>query len=197
MYLSNNKKYKINHTPISTIKPTSYLYLSLNSSSSFSPKKKKKKYIIFPPNKLLMFLLLMTSPFNLNCLKFNNQSSLFLSLFDLSSPYLHNKAHFLSISISQLIIFPPNKLLMFLLLMTSLLNLNCLKFNNQSSLSLSLSFFLTYHLLILWFVLDFFFFHFSIFSLFLYIHVYNFSIRNCILTIKIVVSKKLECILLI
>ena len=28
-----------------------------------------------------MFLLLMTLPLNLNCFKFNNQSSLFLSLF--------------------------------------------------------------------------------------------------------------------
>ena len=69
------------HLLISTIKPTSYLYLSLISSSSSSQKKKKKKKnIIFPPKKLLMFLLLMTSPLNLNCLKFNNQSSLFLSL---------------------------------------------------------------------------------------------------------------------
>ena len=65
LYLSNNlnnfyqfqntKKYKINPTPISTIKPTSYLCLSLNSLSSSS--QKKKKHIIFPPNKLLMFLL--------------------------------------------------------------------------------------------------------------------------------------------
>ena len=38
----NTKKYKINHTPIFIIKPTSYLYLSLNSLSSSSPKKKKK-----------------------------------------------------------------------------------------------------------------------------------------------------------
>ena len=88
----NTKKYKINHTPISIIKPTSYLYLSLNSLSSSSPKKKKtktktKKHINFSPNKLLMFILLMTSPLNLNCLKFSNQSPLSLSLFDLSSPY--------------------------------------------------------------------------------------------------------------
>ena len=68
------------HLLISTIKPTSYLYLSLNSSS-FSSQKKKKNHIVFPPNKLLIFLLLMTSPLNLNCLKFNNQSFLFLSLF--------------------------------------------------------------------------------------------------------------------
>ena len=86
----NTKKYKINHTPIFIIKPTSYLYLSLNSLSSSSPKKKKKyskKHINFSPNKLLMFLLLVTSPLNLNCLKFSNQSPLSLSLFDLSSPY--------------------------------------------------------------------------------------------------------------
>ena len=139
------------HLLISTIKPTSYLYLSLNSSSSSS--QKKKKHIIFPPNKLLIFLLLMTSPLNLNCLKFNNQSSLFLSLFLTyhlltftikPTSYLYLSLN-LSSSSSQKkkkkrIIFPPNKLLMFLLLMVSPLNLNCLKFNNQSSLSLSLSF---------------------------------------------------------
>ena len=68
------------HLLISTIKPTSYLYLSLISSSSSSQKKKKEKHIIFPPNKLLMFILLVTSPSNLNCLKFNNQSSPSLSL---------------------------------------------------------------------------------------------------------------------
>ena len=73
----NTKKYKINLTPIFTIKPTSYLYLSLNSSPSSS----KKKKVFFLPNKLLMCLLLMTSPLKLNCLKFNDQSSLSLSLF--------------------------------------------------------------------------------------------------------------------
>ena len=77
----NTKKYKINLTPIFTIKPTSYLYLSLNSSPSSSKNKKNKKKHHLPQNKFLMFLLLMTSPLNLNCLKFNNQSSLFLSLF--------------------------------------------------------------------------------------------------------------------
>ena len=80
------------HLLISTIKPTSYLYLSLISSSSSSQKKKKEKHIIFPPNKLLMFILLMTSPLNLNCLKFNNQSSLSLSLS--SSPYFMVCARF-------------------------------------------------------------------------------------------------------
>ena len=114
---------------------------------------KKKKHIIFPPNKLLMFLLLMTSSLNLNCLKFNNQSSLFLSLFLIyhllistikPTSYLYLSLNS-SYSSSQKkkkkkhIIFPPNKLLIFLLLMTSPLNLNCLKFNTQSSLSLSLS----------------------------------------------------------
>ena len=83
------------HLLISTIKPTFYLYLFLNSSSSFS-QKKKKKHIIFPPNKLLIFILLMTSPLNFNCLKFNNQSSLSLSLslFDLSSSYFIVYARF-------------------------------------------------------------------------------------------------------
>ena len=160
-----------------------------------------------------MFLMLMTSPFNLNCLKFNNQSSLFLSLFltyhlliSTIKPtfYLYLSLNSSSSSSQKKkknrIIFPPNKLLMFLLLMVSPLNLNCPKFNNQSSLSLSLSLSLfLFDLSSPYFMVcaRFFFFHFSIFSLFLYIHVYNFSIRNCILTIKIVVSKKLECILLI
>ena len=55
LYLSNNlnnfyqfqntKKYKINPTPISTIKPTSYLCLSLNSLSSSSQKKKKTHHL--------------------------------------------------------------------------------------------------------------------------------------------------------
>ena len=143
-----------------------------------------------------MFLLLMTSPLNLNCLKFNNQSSLFLSLFltyHLLISTIKPKSYlYISLNSSSFsskkkhINFPPNKLLMFLLLMTSPLNLNCLKFNNQSSLSLLILWFVLDFFFFLWFCNTVFFFHFSIFSLFLYIHVYNFSIHNCILTIKIV-----------
>ena len=109
------------HLFISTIKPTSYLYLSQLIIFLFS-QKKKKKHIIFPPNKLLMFLLLMTSPLNLNCLKFNNQSSLFLAYHLLISTikptsYLYLSLNSLSSSSKKKkhIIFPPNKLLMFLL----------------------------------------------------------------------------------
>ena len=43
-------------------------------------------------------------------------------------------------SLSQLIIFPSNKRLMFILLMTFLLNPNSLKFNNQSFSLFDLSF---------------------------------------------------------
>ena len=66
--------------------------------------------------------------------------SFYFPFFLVSTPYiLFNQSH----SLSQLIIFPSNKRLMFILLMTFLLNPNSLKFNNQS-FSLSL----TYHLLI-------------------------------------------------
>ena len=65
---------------------------------------------------------------------------LFSFFFWVSTSYiLFNQSH----SLSQLIIFSSNKQLMFILLMTFLLNPNSLKFNNQS-FSLSL----TYHLLI-------------------------------------------------
>ena len=69
-----------------------------------------------------------------------SQSFYFPFLFGVSTSYIvFNQSH----SLSQLIIFPSNKRLMFILLMTFLLNPNSLKFNNQS-FSLSL----TYHLLI-------------------------------------------------
>ena len=54
---------------------------------------------------------------------------LFSFFFWVSTSYiLFNQSH----SLSQLIIFPSNKRLMFILLMTFLLNPNSLKFNNQS-----------------------------------------------------------------
>ena len=182
---------------------------------------------------------------------------IFLFIWVSTSYILFNQSH----SLSQLIIFLSNKRLMFILLMTFLLNPNSLKFSNQSfSLSLTYHLFikktasfphqniqlppfefkthwfnffiyrfwlLTFHPIghqittrigrsiwgqfffffpwtslffcgnFLWFVLDFFFgvvntmflfsfFQFSIDSLSLCIHVYNFSLHCYVLPIKIV-----------
>ena len=121
-----------------------FIYLSQLIIFLFSKNKKnKKKTHHLPPNKLLMFLLLLTSPLNLDCLKFNSQSSLFLTYHLLISTIKPTSYLYLSLNSSssssqkKKIFFLPNKLLMCLLLMTSPLNLNFLKFNDQSSFSLS------------------------------------------------------------
>ena len=106
-----------------------------------------------------MFLLLLTSPLNLDCLKFNSQSSLFLTYHLLISNINPTSYLYLSLNSSSSSSQKKN-----LLPAKQIANVSPINdFTTKSQFPqiqrsiLFLSLFLTYHLLILWFVLDFFY----------------------------------------